>query len=189
MTTIFLVDDNKTQRKLIASSLKNLTDVSITQFDSSVDLLKFAKSNVPDVVITDFVLPDMTGLELITKLKKIHPSCKFLILTSGFDQGLVPDGHDHSSIEITFGCPILYKPFNPTNLNDIVLELIKNKVNDKTFMRIKYLPGNSDLFDQFNYNKGENVLINGKDEKGLCLVAKIDLDGYGSWIEEENLES
>src|SRR5208282_2596709 len=68
-TTILVVDDSATTRKLIEIGLKRLPGVSlIYAVDGSEALEKFSKHR-PAVIITDVNMPGMTGVELIAAIR------------------------------------------------------------------------------------------------------------------------
>jgi CheY-like chemotaxis protein len=75
--------------------------------DSSVDLL-----------ITDYLMPDGTGAELIRRLRERQPSLKVLIMT-GHEAMLNEQGYDWWTKERHLG-----KPFTVGDLRDAVTELI-----------------------------------------------------------------
>jgi DNA-binding NarL/FixJ family response regulator len=51
-------------------------------FGSAEEALQWVEEgNVPDIVLTDLGLPEMSGVELICALKAQHPSIKFIVLT------------------------------------------------------------------------------------------------------------
>ncbi|MGA8263680.1 MAG: sigma-54 dependent transcriptional regulator, partial [Ignavibacteriaceae bacterium] len=51
--------------------------------------LDIASSDEFSVVVTDVRLPDVNGIELISRLKKINPFCEVIVLTA---YGTIPDG-------------------------------------------------------------------------------------------------
>lgn len=186
MANVFLVDDNRTQRKIISTALKTIENISLTQFDSSVDLIKSAKSSCPDLIITDFVLPDITGLELISKVKRTNKDCRYIIITSGFETSLLPQNYDHSHIEEKFQCPIVYKPISQSLLHNTVKSVLDG-FSECEKVVISSKPSDESLSDAFFYHVGEKVYITEEDGDRV-KVAKIKLKGYGCWIEKENLK-
>lgn len=79
---VLLVDDNRhglTARKAVLQEL----GYSITVSSDPVDAIgKIAVSDF-DLIITDYKLPHMTGVELIVKIRELHPQTP-VILISGF---------------------------------------------------------------------------------------------------------
>lgn len=69
MKKILVVDDLKAQLNLISSYLEQEGFKVITANNGGEALAK-ATSEVPDLVITDLVMPEMSGLEFCRKLKK-----------------------------------------------------------------------------------------------------------------------
>ncbi len=77
---ILLVDDEKP----ICTALKKFFEAkghSITTALSGKKGLKVFKKGEFDLVLADIIMPDMDGVELISKLKKIDKQVKFIVLT------------------------------------------------------------------------------------------------------------
>ncbi|MEL6495439.1 MAG: response regulator [Cyanobacteria bacterium J06623_7] len=69
MKTILVVDDLKAQLNLITGYLEQEGFQVVTAANGNEALAK-ATAEVPDLVITDLVMPEMSGLEFCRKLKK-----------------------------------------------------------------------------------------------------------------------
>ncbi len=69
MKTVLVVDDMKTQLDLINNYLNEAGYKVLTASDGQEALNKVSQHQ-PDVIITDLVMPEMSGLEFCRKLKK-----------------------------------------------------------------------------------------------------------------------
>ena len=85
---ILIVDDEKPLRDMLARWLAKSYDC-LTAPDAS-EALKLLEAN-PDValMITDFKMPQMSGLDLAKKAKQTHPNLAIVILTAHADVNLV----------------------------------------------------------------------------------------------------
>src|ERR1043166_5375775 len=80
MNKLLVVDDDNDTRMLIARFLtRNNYDVSAT--DSAKATIEWMKKNKPDLVLCDFRLDDMTGIQLLGKIKEIYPEAIVIIIT------------------------------------------------------------------------------------------------------------
>ena len=66
---VLVVDDFVTVRKMIRSALKNLPGAAITEADSAFLAWSLLKRNRYDLLLTDWVMPEMSGLELVRKVR------------------------------------------------------------------------------------------------------------------------
>jgi two-component system response regulator AtoC len=84
ITSIFLVDDDEMYSTIMKTSLEqnDLYDVRI--FNSGEEFFKHIHEN-PDVVIIDYNLPGMSGIEILKKIKQFNSSIATVIL-SGQDK-------------------------------------------------------------------------------------------------------
>ena len=81
-----MVDDNKhglTARKQVLEELGH----KVTTTQNGVDALDYFEKEKFDLVITDYKMPRMDGLELIVRLREIAPTVR-IILLSGFVETL-----------------------------------------------------------------------------------------------------
>lgn len=69
MKTILLVEDTPSEQELIATYLQD-SGYSIISASNGEEALKKLANHKPDVVLTDLVMPGMSGLELCRSLKK-----------------------------------------------------------------------------------------------------------------------
>ncbi|HEB29817.1 MAG TPA: EAL domain-containing protein [Spirochaetes bacterium] len=66
---ILIVDDNKENRKLIATIIKRNTDHEILLASSGKAVLTFIEDYDPDLILLDIKMPDMDGFEVAEALK------------------------------------------------------------------------------------------------------------------------
>jgi DNA-binding NtrC family response regulator len=85
MKKIIYIDDEFLNLELFRINLQNHYDVVVTE--SPLEALKIIDKENIDVIITDYKMPDMNGMELIIKVKKeIRPGAVCMIL-SGYLEG------------------------------------------------------------------------------------------------------
>ncbi|MDB4876940.1 MAG: histidine kinase [Gemmatimonadetes bacterium] len=85
--TILLVDDQPGVRQVIAEVLRSRGYDVIEATDGENALLEVARHAAPvDLVVTDVMMPAMTGDELFRMLRRWYPSLRVLFM-SGYDAG------------------------------------------------------------------------------------------------------
>ncbi len=83
---ILILDDDT----LVTSSLKSLlilegfNDVAL--FNDPFKALEYLKSNKRDVIISDFMMNDLNGIEFLSEAKKIYPNASMILLTGYADK-------------------------------------------------------------------------------------------------------
>lgn len=79
---ILLADDHAMVREGIKRILESDPGLElIGEVGDGRELLDFLKTSLPDLIILDISMPDVTGLEALKKIKADHPQVKVLILT------------------------------------------------------------------------------------------------------------
>ena len=79
--SILLIDDEKSQRDILSGYLKK-KGYTIFIAISGEDGIKIAKENLIDIILSDFKMPDMTGIEVLEEVKKMNPEISFIIITA-----------------------------------------------------------------------------------------------------------
>lgn len=83
---ILLVDDNSLGLAARRSVLEELGH-QVRTSGTAADALDLCGKHGFDVVVTDYKMPKMNGVEFITRLRKLHPTTS-VILISGFAETL-----------------------------------------------------------------------------------------------------
>jgi DNA-binding NtrC family response regulator len=117
--SVFVVDDNAMLVEF-AAALLEAAGYHVRQFsDPNAVLLALREANPkPAVLVTDYEMGEMTGLELIQSSQKIHPSLKTLVLSGTVDGSILssPTAKVHR---------FLGKPYEPAALQRAVAELMQ----------------------------------------------------------------
>lgn len=83
---IVVVDDEK----MVTSAFKTLFKVEgysdVHLFNVPKEAVDFLKENTPDLIISDFIMPEMNGLEFLTEAKKLYPEVSMILLTGYADK-------------------------------------------------------------------------------------------------------
>lgn len=112
-----LVDDNSDILRMLAAVIGNLTDAEIECHEApGPALAAFAAAPEQyELVITDYEMPGMDGVELCRRLRAISPAQKILLATgSGF---FTEAAARHAGF-----CALLNKPFPAATLREALVE-------------------------------------------------------------------
>ena len=73
---VLIVDDESTGRTILAKIIQQVEDdVSVDSFDNPLEALDWLDHNHPDLIITDYRMPGINGVELIKQIR-IKPACQ-----------------------------------------------------------------------------------------------------------------
>ncbi|HNP57931.1 MAG TPA: response regulator transcription factor [Gordonia sp. (in: high G+C Gram-positive bacteria)] len=76
-----VVDDEAVLAEMVSMALR-YEGWSVTTAGDGAAALAAARAQRPDVVVLDVMLPDMSGLDVLLKLRALHPSLPVLMLTA-----------------------------------------------------------------------------------------------------------
>lgn len=109
---IFVVDDDASVADAVSAVLRQ-TGFEVSTFDTALLAAQHARRSAPDVVVTDFSMPDINGLMLTSWLQEYCPGCKVVILT-----GEAAAVAAQAIVGLRF--TLLEKPATPSELIDAV---------------------------------------------------------------------
>jgi CheY-like chemotaxis protein len=118
--TILLVEDYADAREMLRLLLEDL-NYQVLEAKNARQALELAVRHEPDLVLTDFGLPDTDGIELIRQLRRLGESMSHvpIIMLTAFDR----EQYFHSAIAA--GCTtFLSKPIDFERLEPIIAKLI-----------------------------------------------------------------
>jgi two-component system, chemotaxis family, chemotaxis protein CheY len=74
---ILVVDDFSTMRRIVRNLLKELGFSNVQEAEDGIDALKKLRAESFDFVVSDWNMPNMTGIELLREIRK-DPALKHL---------------------------------------------------------------------------------------------------------------
>lgn len=82
MPNILVVDDSLTDRRLAVGLLEKLPGAVVFEAQDGRDALRQCELHLPDLVVSDVMMPSMNGLELVAAVKEQYPLVPIIIMTS-----------------------------------------------------------------------------------------------------------
>jgi len=84
MLKVLIVDDSKAMRMIVKRVLRQISIGEHETFEAcdGVEGLKEANEHNPDLIISDWNMPNMTGIEFLTKLREEENNVKFGFVTT-----------------------------------------------------------------------------------------------------------
>src|SRR5690348_16451655 len=79
-THILVVEDHDLMRELIAKALRRAGYQVVTARNGDEGLTRF-RELVPDLVITDFIMPEQNGLDMTATIHNLRPDTKILVMS------------------------------------------------------------------------------------------------------------
>ncbi|RUY27077.1 response regulator, partial [Mesorhizobium sp. M7A.F.Ca.CA.001.13.2.1] len=118
---IMIVEDEDRVRLMAAEALREL-GYSVLEMSGPRDALAAVESgHVPSLLFTDVVMPEMSGRELVDKVRTSHPSLKVLYTTGYTRNAIVHNG------TLDFGTELLTKPYTIDELAEKVRKVLDRK--------------------------------------------------------------
>ena len=83
---IVLVDDEDMVVTSIKSFLTLETDYEVRGFTDPAQAIEYLKANHADVVVSDYLMPEIDGISFLGKVKEIQPQATRILLTGYADK-------------------------------------------------------------------------------------------------------
>lgn len=68
---VLIVDDNKTNLMIMSRLISKLDISDVREFENSVQALQWCNENDPDLVLLDYMMPDLDGLEFLARFREL----------------------------------------------------------------------------------------------------------------------
>lgn len=121
MASVLLIDDDLPMRAVMRRALERAGHTVTEAGDGMSGIQRISDGGI-DLVITDIIMPELDGIELIFNLRRTHPNLRVIAISGGGQ--LPPDGY--LKIAQRGGAKrILSKPFELRELLEAVDEALK----------------------------------------------------------------
>jgi DNA-binding response OmpR family regulator len=121
-----IVEDDKDMNKILSEIISE-KGFSVSNFHDGNTALQQFKKSLFSLVILDYNLPNMTGLELLESIKSIDPAVKVLMISAHGDNRLKDKARE-------FGVKdFIDKPFDLKELNILIDECVTERNSNDHF--------------------------------------------------------
>ena len=119
---ILIVDDHPAMRRVLRLMLETI-GFRVDEADSGVRAMDLACESAYELVITDIVMPDCDGIELIQKMKTRRPGTRFIAISGSVNTA------NYLKTALFLGADLaLAKPVAETELRTAVQSLLHTAV-------------------------------------------------------------
>jgi two-component system chemotaxis response regulator CheY len=116
---LMIVDDSNIMRRRIERSQQFDELELIGTAGNGVEAIELFKKADPDVVTMDLTMPQMDGIECISKLVELKPAIRILVISALADKATAVEAMEKGANGF------LNKPFTDRQLNEAIAELIR----------------------------------------------------------------
>jgi CheY-like chemotaxis protein len=121
MANILVIEDDPGVRRVLLSTLQYAGHV-VHAVDNGRDGLRAVCERAPDLVVTDIVMPEPDGLQIIEALKRDHPHVRIIAISGG---GMICRTAYLELAHLLGAHKTLQKPVLPSDLLYAVSELLE----------------------------------------------------------------
>ncbi len=112
-----VVDDSSTMRRIIKNSLKRIGFEDIVEAENGKDGLE--KMDDVDIILTDWNMPEMDGLEFVKRIRATNSSIPILMVTTNAAKDDIVEALKNGVNNY------IVKPFTPETLKEKVESVLK----------------------------------------------------------------
>ena len=181
MKSILIIDDDPLIRKTLSSHLSK-ADYEVSMAEDGEEGLRDYEESMPDLTILDIRLPDMSGIEVLSRIKEKDKNASIIIMTAYDDMKTTVDAIklgafeylvkplDYVELDLTIN-----KAFQMQSLEDKVSYLVEEQQKEYTIDNI--IGRSQQMREVFKLigsvaNTRTNIFIQGESGTGKELVAK-----------------
>jgi diguanylate cyclase (GGDEF)-like protein len=173
METILIIDDEQTNRIVLKELLS--VEAKIILAKSGEQGLKLAKKYLPDLILLDVMMPELSGFEVITELKNQAETKDISVI---FITGLADSDDEEKGFKLG-ARDYIHKPFKPNIVLVRVLNHLELVRQRKILNQIAHIDGltgipNRRQLDLFIEKEVSQV----KREKSSMVLAMLDVDYF-----------
>lgn len=185
MEKILVVEDDKISRRIIREILSR-SGYEVFEAEDGAQGLETFKANKPDLVLTDYQMPVMNGLRVLSEIRNLQPAVPVIMLTGFGDIALIIKSIQLGAFDF------LEKPINTPQLKEVVASALNSVISSKKHDQVltegisidkkiqeNILIGRSPQIKDIFKNIGRvslnkvNILIEGESGTGKELIARL----------------
>ncbi len=116
---VMIVDDSKTMRMIVVRTLKKagFSDHTFLEASDGAEAFKMIQENVPDLVLSNWNMPEMNGIELLQKTKEADIDVRMGFITTESTKDIRAQATEAGALFF------ITKPFTPETF-ELTLETI-----------------------------------------------------------------
>ena len=185
MEKILVVEDDTISRRIIREILSR-SGYEVFEAEDGAQGLEAFKANKPDLVLTDYQMPVMNGLRVLSEIRNLQPAVPVIMLTGFGDIALIIKSIQLGAFDF------LEKPINTPQLKEVVASALNSVISSKKHDQVltegisidkkiqeNILIGRSPQIKDIFKNIGRvslnkvNILIEGESGTGKELIARL----------------
>lgn len=181
--SILVVDDERESRELIIEALALVGNFRILEAANGLEALGILEENPCDLVITDVQMPEMNGVELLTRVQEIDPLIRVIMITGLTTLDVCVSAMKFGAVDY------LTKPFSVSDLIYKVNVYIREKfmlserrseicTDKKIISNVKELSVRDYIFDLVEGAGGSNEQIFQEVVNAAMRIAKADICSF-----------
>lgn len=151
---ILIVEDNIEMRNYLR---KNLEDIyELTEASNGKEGLESVHKTIPDIIVSDLMMPEMDGLEMCNKIKSnmVTSHIPFIILTAKVNEESAFEGYSFGADDY------ITKPFSLKLLKVRIAKLIEKQQKLQQYFKLSIL------------TEPQNIVSESSDDKFIRLIVK-----------------
>lgn len=128
---LLIVDDEEQMRKVLSYIIKNsiYSDLNIDEAASAEEAIDILNKKEYDIIICDYLLANMSGIELFSKIAFINPYCVRILISGNVNYDELRNAISRGEI-----FKFISKPFDEEQIINVLDEAIK-KVKENRLKR------------------------------------------------------
>ncbi len=161
---ILVVDDDKDFAESIGELIELEGHQPVLAYNG-VEALKIFKQNNIDIILLDFRMPELNGIETLTEIRKINLSVPVVIMTAYASTDITKDAIEHGAIEV------MNKPFDIKKLMNVISSI-------KQLHKILLLDDDKDYADSLSIallDEGYKTYVAYNAEQAINYISKNDI--------------
>ena len=115
MAKVLIVDDEEWVREVFKDFCGVTKAIEVKLAEGGEEALELAAKNQYDIITLDLIMPEMSGLDVLTDIKKVSPKVPVWVITGNSTERLVKEAG------VLGASRVMYKPIV---LHDFISELV-----------------------------------------------------------------